>query len=87
MPPLGGRFRSAVSGRSGPSCYGAGHPTGPNKHDRGGPSWTEPEILIEPFAGGAVVSLTAVMEDLVATAFMAEIDYPHAPASPRGRVR
>ena len=35
---------------------------------------TEPEILIEPFAGGAIVSLTAVMEDLVAKAFMVEID-------------
>ena len=34
---------------------------------------TEPEILIEPFAGGAIVSLTAVMEDLVTTAFMVEI--------------
>lgn len=35
---------------------------------------TKPEVLIEPFAGGAIVSLTAVMEDLVRTAFMAEID-------------
>ncbi len=35
---------------------------------------TEPEILIEPFAGGAIVSLTAVMEDLVDKAFMVEID-------------
>ena len=35
---------------------------------------TEPEILLEPFAGGAIVSLTAVMEDLVTAAFMVEID-------------
>jgi len=35
---------------------------------------TGPEILIEPFAGGAIVSLTAVMEDLVPTAVMVEID-------------
>ena len=35
---------------------------------------TEPEILIEPFAGGAIVSLTAVMEDLVNAAVMVEID-------------
>ena len=35
---------------------------------------TNPEILIEPFAGGAVVSLTAVMEDLATKAVMMEID-------------
>ncbi|MYB34121.1 MAG: DNA adenine methylase, partial [Gammaproteobacteria bacterium] len=35
---------------------------------------TDPEILIEPFAGGAIVSLTAVMENLVRTAVMVEID-------------
>ena len=35
---------------------------------------TKPEILIEPFAGGAIVSLTAVMENLVKTAVMIEID-------------
>ena len=35
---------------------------------------TNPEILIEPFAGGAIVSLTAVMEGLVKTAVMVEID-------------
>lgn len=35
---------------------------------------TEPDILIEPFAGGAIVSLTAVMENLVDTALMVEID-------------
>ena len=35
---------------------------------------TNPEILIEPFAGGAIVSLTAVMENLVGSAVMVEID-------------
>lgn len=35
---------------------------------------TRPEFLIEPFAGGAVVSLTAVMENLVNTALMIELD-------------
>lgn len=35
---------------------------------------TEPEIIIEPFAGGAIVSLTAVMEKLVTNAVMIEID-------------
>ena len=35
---------------------------------------TTPEILIEPFAGGAIVSLTAVMEELVSSAVMVEID-------------
>ena len=35
---------------------------------------TEPEILIEPFAGGAIVSLTAVMEDLVSAAVIVELD-------------
>ena len=35
---------------------------------------TKPEILIEPFAGGAVVSLTAVMEELATQAVMMEID-------------
>ena len=35
---------------------------------------TEPEVLIEPFAGGAIVSLTAVMEELVPSAVMIEID-------------
>ena len=33
-----------------------------------------PELLIEPFAGGGIVSLTAVMEGLVARCAMAEID-------------
>ena len=35
---------------------------------------TRPEILIEPFAGGGIVSLTAVMEGLVERASMVEID-------------
>ncbi len=35
---------------------------------------TKPEILVEPFAGGAIVSLTAVMEHLVPQAVMVEID-------------
>ena len=35
---------------------------------------TSPEILIEPFAGGGIVSLTAVMEELVKSAVMVEID-------------
>ena len=33
-----------------------------------------PELLVEPFAGGGIVSLTAVMEDLVGRCLMAEID-------------
>ena len=33
-----------------------------------------PRLLIEPFAGGGIVSLTAVMENLVDEALMAEID-------------
>lgn len=35
---------------------------------------TEPTHLVEPFAGGGTASLTAVMEDLVHTALMIEID-------------
>lgn len=35
---------------------------------------TRPEILIEPFAGGGIVSLTAIMEDLVSNCVMIEID-------------
>ena len=35
---------------------------------------TQPEILIEPFAGGAIVSLTGIMENLVSSAVMIEID-------------
>ena len=34
----------------------------------------KPDILIEPFAGGAIVSLTAVMEHLVPLVVMIEID-------------
>lgn len=37
-------------------------------------SQTDPRILVEPFAGGAIVSLTAVMEDLVDEAVMIELD-------------
>ena len=33
-----------------------------------------PEILVEPFAGGGIVSLTAVMEDLAPRAVMIELD-------------
>ena len=36
--PARGESRSASSGRSAPSCYSAGHPTGPNKHHRGSPN-------------------------------------------------
>ena len=35
---------------------------------------TPSEVLIEPFAGGAIVSLTGVMEGLVSQAVMVEID-------------
>ncbi len=35
---------------------------------------TKPNQLIEPFAGGAIVSLTAVMENLAQRAVMAELD-------------
>ena len=35
---------------------------------------TEPPLLLEPFAGGGSVSLTAVMEGLAARALMVEID-------------
>ena len=34
----------------------------------------KPESLIEPFAGGGIVSLTAVMEDLTQECLLAEID-------------
>ena len=37
-------------------------------------SLTKPKILLEPFAGGGTVSLTAVMEGLVEQAVMVEID-------------
>lgn len=33
-----------------------------------------PALLVEPFAGGGIVSLTAVFEDLVDAAFMVEMD-------------
>ena len=33
-----------------------------------------PSLLIEPFAGGGIVSLTAVMEGLVSRCLMAELD-------------
>ena len=35
---------------------------------------TKPRILIEPFAGGGIASLTAVMEPLVEQAIMVELD-------------
>ena len=35
---------------------------------------SEVETLVEPFAGGGIVSLTAVMENLVSSAVMVEID-------------
>ncbi len=35
---------------------------------------TQPEILLEPFVGGGIVSLTAVMEGLVKSAIMVELD-------------
>lgn len=36
---------------------------------------TQPRLLIEPFAGGGIVSLTAVMEGLVERCLMAELDH------------
>ena len=33
-----------------------------------------PEVLVEPFAGGAIVSLTAIMENLAGRSVMAELD-------------
>ena len=36
---------------------------------------TPPELLFEPFAGGGIVSLTAVMEGLATRALMAELDH------------
>ena len=36
---------------------------------------TSPTVLIEPFAGGGIVSLTAVMEGLVDQAIMVELDH------------
>lgn len=40
----------------------------------GGASRTHPPMLIEPFAGGGIVSLTAVMEGLAERCLMAELD-------------
>ena len=37
-------------------------------------SGSRPHVLVEPFAGGGIVSLTAVLEDLVDRAVMIEID-------------
>ena len=34
----------------------------------------KPRVLIEPFAGGAIVSLTAVMEEMVESCLLAELD-------------
>ena len=36
---------------------------------------SKPRLLIEPFAGGAIVSLTAVMEEMVESSLLAEIDH------------
>ena len=33
-----------------------------------------PRLLVEPFAGGGIVSLTAVMEGLAEKCLMAELD-------------
>ncbi|MBK8796140.1 MAG: DNA adenine methylase [Anaerolineales bacterium] len=35
---------------------------------------SKPRLLIEPFAGGGIISLTAVFEDLVGSAVMVELD-------------
>ena len=35
----------------------------------------KPRVLIEPFAGGAIVSLTAVMEEMVERCLLAELDH------------
>ena len=35
---------------------------------------TKPDLLVEPFAGGAIVSLTAIMEGLAERCLMSEID-------------
>ena len=37
-------------------------------------SQSRPKVLVEPFAGGGIVSLTAVMEDLAERACMVELD-------------
>lgn len=36
--------------------------------------YSKPEILVEPFAGGGIISLTALFEDFVSSAVMVEID-------------
>ena len=43
-------------------------------HIRAWLSATGPRVLIEPFAGGAIVSLTAIMEDLAKRAILVELD-------------
>ena len=43
-------------------------------HIRAWLAGSRPEVLVEPFAGGGIVSLTAVMEGLAASAIMVEID-------------
>jgi DNA adenine methylase len=37
-------------------------------------SYPKPDVLIEPFAGGGIISLTALFENLVASAVMVELD-------------
>ncbi len=44
-------------------------------HIRDWLSLSRPRVLVEPFAGGGIVSLTAVMEDLVDQAVMIERDH------------
>ena len=36
--------------------------------------YPKPEILVEPFAGGGIISLTALFENLVQKAVMGELD-------------
>lgn len=36
--------------------------------------YPKPEVLVEPFAGGGIISLTALFEDLVSNVVMVEID-------------
>ena len=43
-------------------------------HIRAWLSRTRPKMLVEPFAGGAIVSLTAIMEDLAERATLIELD-------------
>ncbi len=44
-------------------------------HIRNWLSRSKSQVLVEPFAGGGIVSLTAVMEDLVDEAVLVEIDH------------